>query len=337
MARIKDEDYAYATALIRAKEIKLMNQSRIERLLDTADPSDAIKLLLESGYGSDHLDYSKDGLGNVEMILSTEYIKAYNMLAEAIPEPKVLELFLYQYDYLNAKLILKAEFVGVNVKNSLSLLGTIKPDKLYKFVTERNFSELPEILGKAITDSLDSFHQTGDPQDIDFILDKAGYESMMEAAKKTEDPYLVDFVKKIIDVANIRIFIRAKLITKPGIIDRALVPGGSIPNNTFVDPANKSINQFFELLESAGYAKISEKLAKAVTETNGISEAEKILDDSIIAHLRESKYITMGIQPVIAYLFFKETEIKNARLIITGKINKIPQETIKERLRLGYA
>jgi V/A-type H+-transporting ATPase subunit C len=45
----------------------------------------------------------------------------------------------------------------------------------------------------------------------------------------------------------------------------------------------------------------------------------------------------MGIEPVIAYLFFKDTEIKNARLILTGKANKISQETIKERLRLGYA
>ena len=64
---------------------------------------------------------------------------------------------------------------------------------------------------------------------------------------------------------------------------------------------------------------------------------KKILDDFITLYLKDSKYVVMGVSPVIGYLFFKETEIKNARLIITGVKNKIPRETIKERLRLGYA
>ena len=72
MARIKDEDYAYATARIRAKEIKLMSRSRLERLLDTADPSDAMKLLIESGYGSDHPEIGKGGENDIEMLLSGE-------------------------------------------------------------------------------------------------------------------------------------------------------------------------------------------------------------------------------------------------------------------------
>jgi V/A-type H+-transporting ATPase subunit C len=337
MSRIKEEDYAYATALIRAKEMKLMNQGKLERLLDAADSSDAIKILVESGYGSDHIDYGKEETGNIEALLSTELKKACDMLSEIIPDPKVIELFLYQYDYLNAKLILKAEFVGIDVKNDLSSLGTIQPDKLFKFIAERNFSELPEILGRAITDSIDSFNQAGDPQEIDFIMDKACYENMLAEAMQISEPFLVEFVKRMIDIANIRIFIRAKLLSKPAIIRKAAIPEGSIPESTFEMLAERNLDQFFEALKSTGYAELSPKLAAAVKHPSGISEIEKTLDDSINLFLKGSKYLIMGIEPVIAYLFFKDTEIKNARLILTGKANKISQETIKERLRLGYA
>jgi len=41
----------------------------------------------------------------------------------------------------------------------------------------------------------------------------------------------------------------------------------------------------------------------------------------------------MGVEPVIAWLFYKEAEIRNVRLILTGKINGIPSNIIGERLR----
>lgn len=338
MARIREEDYAYAAAHIHAKETKLMNQNKFDRLFDIADPSDAVKILMESGYGSDHMDNSKEGAGNVEMLLSAELKKVYDLLSGILPNPQVVDLFLRQYDYLNAKLILKAEFLGIDAKNSLSPLGMIKPEKLFRLITERKFSELPDIFSKAIIQSIDTFRQTDDPQTIDFILDKANYENMMEDAINTEEPFLIELVKRLIDTANIRVFVRAKLLSKSGpFIRTALIPGGSIAESTFGELSEKNLEQFFDALKFTDLSDLSHKLSKAVKHPNGISEVEKTLDDSIILFLNEGKYISMGIEPVIAYLFYKETEIKNARLIITGKINKISQETIKERLRLGYA
>lgn len=338
MARIREEDYAYATARIRVRETKLMNRSRLDRLFDMTDPSDAVKLLMESGYGTDHIDNRKNGAENVETLLSSELKKAYDLLFEILPNPQVVDLFKKSYDYLNAKLILKAEFLGIDVLKALSLMGTIKPENLLKLITDRKLGDLPELMSKAILESSDNFNQTGDPQNIDFILDKASYENMLEDAKMTEEPFLIELIKKLIDSANIRIFIRAKLLLlSKDFIIRALVKGGSVTEDVFVELSEKSFEQFFEALNRTGIAEVSNELSKAIKHPNGISEVEKVLDDFITLFLKQSKYVTMGIEPVIAYLFFKETEIKNARLIITGQVNKISQETIKERLRLGYA
>lgn len=338
MARIREEDYAYATARIRAIETRLMDKSKLERLMDATDPAQTVKLLMESGYGTgnDPMENNKDG--NVEALLSAELKKAYDLLVEILPNPEVVELFKRRYDYLNAKLILKAEFLGIDVLKSLSDMGNIKPEKLLKYITDRKLNELPEIFSKAILESIDVFSQTRDPQTIDFILDKASFENMTFDAHRTGETFLVELTKRLADTANVRIFIRTKLISgSRELVRQALVKGGSIPESTFVEMADKNLDKFFEALKFTELANLSGELAEAVKHPNGISQIEKVLEDSITLFLKQSKYVAMGIEPVIAYLFFKETEIKNARLIITGQVNRIAQETIKERLRLGYA
>jgi V/A-type H+-transporting ATPase subunit C len=336
MNRIKEEDYAYAVARIRAIESRLMDENKLNRLLEAPNSSDALKLLTESGYGSDSLESSRGKSEDIDIILSNELRKTYDFLLEIIPEPEAVKLFMRRYDYLNTKLILKAEFLGIDVTKRLSPMGTIEPDRLYKIITERKLEELPEILSQAITDSIDEFSQSRDPQDIDFILDRASYKNMVSDAIEMDDPFLIDITNKMADLANIRVFIRAKLISRSkDFIKRALIDEGTIRREIFEDHSDKSFEDFFATLKKEGYERLSAKLSEALS--NGISEVEKVLDDMLTEILKKSKFMILGIEPVVAYMFYKETEVKNARLIITGKNNNIPNEIIKERLRLGYA
>ena len=157
-------------------------------------------------------------------------------------------------------------------------------------------------------------------------------------AHETGEPFLAELTKRLADTANIRVFIRTKLISgSRDLVRQALVKGGSIPESLLEELADKNLDKFFEALKFTELANLSGELAEAVKHPSGISQIEKVLEDSITHFLKQSKYVAMGIEPVVAYLFFKETEIKNARLIITGQVNRISQETIKERLRLGYA
>lgn len=337
MGRIREEDYAYAAAHIRAIETRLINENKMNRLLDMVNPEDAIKFLTESGYGADLPDSYKSLIG-MEMLFAAEQERAYNLLLDILPDPRPVYLFQRRYDYLNAKLILKAEFLSINVSERLSSLGTINPERLLGYITERKYKELPEILAEAVEESLDAFSRTRDPQVIDFILDKASYRNMLVDADDYGDPFLVELVQRLVDVANVRVFIRAKLLGQSAeFIGKVLINGGSIPDDSLKKLREQSLEDFLQTLKTYRLEKLSLKLMKVFEEKKGISEAEKILDDYIIEFLKPSKYVTLGIEPVIAYLFLKETEIKNARLILTGLVNRIPHETIKERLRMGYA
>lgn len=338
MARVRQEDYAYATARIRVREMKLLPLSKLERLLDITDSADAMKILAEAGYSGENPANSKEDSNGIENLLSSELKKAYEFIDEIIPDPMVINIFKKRYDYLNAKLILKAEFLKIDVSNSLSDMGTMEIKKLLKIMADREFDEVSEIFSTAVFESCESFNKTGDPQIIDFILDNACYLEMMSDAKQSEDSVLIKIITMLTDTANIRIFIRSKLLNKSEeFIRRAWLKSGSFSEEEFEKIVNSDLDNLFLAINDKGYEKLSKKLIEVIDHEDGISEIEKILDDYITEYLKQRKYAIMGVEPVIGYLFLKETEIKNARMIITGVKNNVSREIIRERLRLGYA
>ncbi|HHY65037.1 MAG TPA: V-type ATP synthase subunit C [Clostridiaceae bacterium] len=338
MARVKQEDYAYATARIRARETKLLSRGRLERLFEIKDYSDAVKMMAEAGYGNEQADIRKSGAESFEEILDSELAKTYDMIGEMVPDPLVINMFRKRYDYLNAKLILKAEALKMNVSETLSGLGTVEPARLQKLISGRKLAEFPEIFRTAIEECLEVFSASGDPQVIDFIMDRYCFMDMAADAKSSEDPFLIRLVDMLADTANLRVFIRSKLLKKPDdFIQRAWITGGNFSGRLYEEMKSKEFNKLFEVLKSLGEEKLATDLSEAIGKPDGISEVEKILDDYIVQYLRQGRFVTFGVEPVIGYLFFKETEIKNVRLVITGVMNGIPRDIIRERLRLGYA
>ena len=63
---------------------------------------------------------------------------------------------------------------------------------------------------------------------------------------------------------------------------------------------------------------------------------ERIADDMKLKYVKDAKYVSFGIEPLIGYLIAKEMEIKNLRIILTGKVTEVPVEKISERLRDTY-
>ena len=52
--------------------------------------------------------------------------------------------------------------------------------------------------------------------------------------------------------------------------------------------------------------------------------------------LKEQKIVPFGPAAMIGYLYAKEIESKNLRIILIGKINKVPEEILRSRVRDTY-
>lgn len=337
MPRFKDEDYAYATARIRAIENKLLTSQKLDRLMDAPGAEEAVKLLVEQGYGLGGTDTALAASQIFEKLLSDEMKKTYLLLREILPDSRAVLLFMRRNDYLNAKIALKAEYLGLD-HEGMTDSGTVEPSRLSRMVHDRDLGDMPEAFKAGVLESVDVYGRTGDPQSIDFIMDRAMYRNMTADAEAIGEPALLDLAKLIQDTANLRIFIRAKLLGKSReFLNKALLEGSNIPRKTYLELAEKSLDVFLEEIRFTPLSELASNLREAIKTGSAISMAEKVLDDAVLGHVKKSKYVAMGLEPVIAYLFYKEVEIRNVRLILTGKINRIPQESIRERIRAGYA
>ena len=335
MLRINEGDYAYASARIRAKEPKLLGKSHFARMLEAFSAVEAYKVLTESDYG-----IAGSSIGSVfdyEKLLTEEMQKCYGLLMEIAPQLELVKAFQRRHDYFNIKVLLKAEFSGKQTPPILVETGTIGSEAMSRMIRERDYSELTPIMQEVVEETRDVFSRTQDPQTVDLLLDRASYRQLAEDLSEIDIPYLHKIARIMTDITNIKMFIRARSLNKSwDFIRNLLLEGGSIREKIWFENSEKPVDNFVEEIRFSEYGEAIGKGWELYKAQNNISGLEKLLDDLLMNVVREAKIVTMGVEPLIAYLFAKETEIRNVRIIMTGKINKLPVDLIRERLREGY-
>lgn len=305
-------------------------------MIDSKSPEEAMKVLTDAGYGYSSGDVSTPF--DYEKLLKEEEKKTYKFLEEIAPEPEIFGLFLLKNDYHNIKVLLKGEFSGNSDESLLLQTGTISIPVLKTSINNRKFDALPEIMAKGIKEAIDTYGRTTDPQVIDIILDSTCFNHMKEKARFSEKDYLIKMVEILIDLANIKIFIRLKALDKSiDFLQKVLLKGGSIPEEKFFTGMGESMDKIIENFKNTPYEKICQEGITSYMATGSLSIFEKLSDDYVMSYVKKYKNLTFGVEPLVGYLIGKDTEIKNARIIMVGKINNINNDVIRERLREIYA
>ena len=67
-----------------------------------------------------------------------------------------------------------------------------------------------------------------------------------------------------------------------------------------------------------------------------LADFEKWCDNQLMNLIKPQKTKNFTLSPIVAYLLGVENEIKMVRLILTGKLNSLPQSVILERVREMY-
>lgn len=329
-----DTQYAYAVGRIRAIERKMLDKSGFDRMVEAMSVEDALRIIIEAGYSNLEGD-AFDAL-NYEKIIKTEEKRVYDFLREISPQPEMLDVFLIRNDYHNIKVIIKSNFLGQRAEELLVQNGTIPVDRLKKMLTDRKFNGMASIMSNAVNESIDIFNRSSDPQMIDLVLDKACFMQMREMAAGRGNDFIVKLVCILIDIANIRFFLRVKKLKKSmDFLRKFLVPGGLLDEGLFTENLEGPLDSFANSLSYKPYGVLNEGI-DSFKNSGSITKFEKLSDNYIISFARKALYKPFGIEPLVGYLFGKEYEIKNVRIVIVGKLNKMPGDMIKERLRDTY-
>ncbi len=330
-----DSKYAYAVARVRVLENRLLNKGQIDRMAEAPGAREALQVLGETDYGSAVGEL--EDVHHFEDLLAAELGRVYGEVRRFYPEPRLIEALAAKYDVHNLKVLLKAEGMGKEAGEDLLYpeVGNIPLAKLQVMFATEDFRDLPCHLREAVEEVRAGWGENPDPQLIDIVLDGALYRHIFTLIAPI--PFLEKFFTHQANLINIKTFIRVQILKQDeDFLHRVLLKGGDIPGHLFHELLPEPLEALCDRLALSPYAQVVEEGLQEWQEKGRLTRLEKLADDFLLEFVRSHRHQPFGPQPLLGYLLAVENELKLIRIIMVGKLNHLPIEEIRERLRDVY-
>lgn len=327
--------FTQAIPRVRVLETRLLDKAKIERMVDSKSAEEVIRILQETEYANVMSDVKRPE--DYEFMLSSELKRVYEEMYDMSPSKSLIDIMTIKYDYHNVKVILKGMFLEKDFSNMLIPVGKTDVNRMKVSIDTNSLGDFEPIMRKSIEETIEDFNAKKDPQRIDIILDKYMFEEMKEIAKSLDDSFTEKYVKALTDLTNVKSLLRIKKQNKGReFLLSVVIDGGAIDNETLVSLLNDSAENIPSKLSHTNYEYVLRDGVEEYLKTGSAGLLEKLIDNYIMDMMKDAKMIPFGGEPLLAYIYAKETEIKVIRIIMVGKLNNITGEVIRERLRDIY-
>ena len=348
-------DWCYISGRVNILECSLLSSNFFERLLSTDDFKDVLANLNNTPLKS-YFTHAKH-LYEFEALLDEYYCNRLYEIRSISPDSAVCDFFLLRNDVHNLKMFVKSKTLGTSVEKLFR--GTVSRDTLDD-VWQDKPKDLPERLRESvsfvkkvvlqhnhnqITPHISPPLQGGVkkatlPFIIDLIIDGAYLRYVEDYCKKIE----VEIIKRYLETYQ--------LVKGLEVIRRAvaLKLNMNLLNQYFVEGFDKG-HVFHKLAKNTVWA--SEQTVRDVlVETHCNASLQGLLlsnlsrnisfqyevatDNYLLDMLHPVKYIPFGPERVFGYLCGLATEVFNLKLLLGGKVYRVENNLLRERLRKTY-
>jgi V/A-type H+-transporting ATPase subunit C len=323
--------FAQSVSRIRFLETRMLNKAKLEALIESRDFWDCLRLLQDSIYSEYILGAS------YEEGLKTALQNLYRDMYKTSPLKELIDVLAIRYDAHNIKALIKSRVSSMDTRGILIDSGTIPLNALEAMIRDENFRDMPKIFRKYVEEALSNYKNNGDPQNIDITIDKAMYEYMLEKSSAEGFDYVLETVRLMIDITNIKAFMRVKIQDRGReFFKKVFIKGGRLDIDLFLNNMTDTIENFPNKIYHTDHFKWVKEGVEEYVKSRDLGSIEKYGDDFLINFIKKTKLMSFGPEPVIAYIISRENEIKLLRIILTGKMNNVSPDLIRERLRDTY-
>lgn len=316
--------HIYAVARIRSRELDLLGESFVSQLAVCSRYEECMKLLFDKGWGI-------TGVETADELLAAERDKTWGLIEELVEDMSIFDTLLCENDYHNLKAAIKQVYSNSDIPNIYFSRGTVNQEVISNAVREHDFSALDGKLGKCADEAYQVLMHTGDGQLCDVIIDKASLEAVYEKAKSSGNEILLDYAEMKLARADIKIALRSARTKKNAeFMQRAMAECSSLDVGKLIAASLAGENELFEYLAATSYADV----IPAIKESPAAFEIW--FDNQLMEHIKPQKYNSFTMSPLAAYILARENEIKTVRIILLGKLNRLSDASIRERLRNMY-
>ena len=318
------EQYIYAVARIRSRELSLLSEAVISQLSAAATEEDCRRILNEKNWGNPDLPS--------EEMFQEENKKTWALIRELVPNNmQIFDVFRLEKDYHNLKAAIKESCIDGIHPGIFAEGGTIPVKDIQQAVEESDYDALPETMRQVAQDAKETLLQTRDGQLCDVMIDRAALEEIRKAGEKTGEPLLRDYGELVCATGNIKTAVRAAKTGKSRqFLEKALAPCSTLDVAALADAAAAGTDAVVAYLDHTVYADAIDELNESV------ASFERWCDNRMIEAIKPQIHNPFGIGPIAAYILARDNEIKTVRIILAAKRNGLPEEMLRERVREMY-
>ena len=331
MKQTKDIDYIFLSTRVKAMERNLLTRERIAQMLEAHTNEEAAKVLVDCGYS----EMTELTGSELDRVLSEQQQNMMADLGGCAPNKYIVDVFRLRYDYHNAKVLVKTEALGTDPNRLMMGGGRYDSRKLTETYQREEMLAYSDIFRRGVARAREVLGSTGDPQQADFILDRAYFEELTAMAQSSGSKFLIDYAALLVDVANLRSCVRASRLGRgTEFLNQILVPGGTVSVRNLSTARGEELSNLFRVGRLAAAA--AEGAAKSASDSGPLTEFERLCDNAVMNFLSDARRVPFGVEPILGYLYAREAEATTIRIIMAGRMAGLDTETIRERLRDSY-
>ncbi|MDQ0223292.1 V-type ATPase subunit [Streptococcus moroccensis] len=329
--------FSQINTAISVREARMVTKEQFDQLL-TADDRDRLVIALQD------TDYQldKETLADpnaIEDVLMKHLAEEYRFAFEETPVEEIVQLFALRYTYHNLKVLLKARATGQELNGLLLPIGRYSKDILDHLVTTLTSEVCPEVMVEEVAATWSDYQDYRDIRVLDIGMDMAYFKHLNALAEQIDVPELTAYVALTVDFYNVITVKRGLNLEKPRSFMRQLLS----------EDAMLKAREYLKLYEEGSllswfnqlYPNSMDPATKpyetrlAQSDISAV-ELEYLMDVLRFQVLDQGRFETQGPLPLARYIWGKELEVKNLRLILTGRSNELDSELLKERMRPVY-
>ena len=351
MARVDLSDYGYVNARVRGMRSYLLTRDYFMRLVEAPDMEGIQSMLEQTVYRREITEafLMKPERPDYDQALSLNMIAAFRKILDSTggEAHRLCMVMMSRYDVQNVKTILRGKKGNATAPEILNLMipvGEIKMDTLETITKGR---EIRDCINTMVTMQMkygrvlaaaypDYVKKDQDLAVLELALDKYNYESNVASLKGKDSN--VEMVREMlvaeIDLRNISTLVRIRgLKLDDEEVEKLRIAGGTLSGDQFL--ALQRLGDVVQIVSEYPDPRTRKLLEKALAEyqDEDIVAFDKELEHELIRRgAAMSNVDVLGVGVIIGYMFQKQNELINLRIILRGRMMDRPQADIKRDL-----
>lgn len=345
--KIKLGFYPYTYVRTTAMKSLLIKKDEYHKLLKMSI-AEITKFMQDSSCKKEinELAPKHSGMYLLELALTRNMASSFKKLRKISPEELqlVIDEYIKRNDIQDIKTILRGKFSGVEQEEIISSLtgsGTLELDYLNKLVE----MEIPDILNnlkiikfKNLEKAYKDFQDLKSLSPIENTLDKYYYSGLLDFTYKlpVQGKAFRNFLRKEIEVINLVNLVRLKRekIDKNDIAKYLIFSGEPIKNLKLKKLLEiDDVIEIMKRLEKEEYGEQIKECIEDFEKNNSLIKFENTLYKYLLKKSTSMMHINpLSIDVILSYMFAKEIETRNLRLLLRGKQLDLKEEFIESQL-----